>query len=151
MKTWLFTWNPLRWSWDDRYDGYEEMIRQIAQVGKAYATWSCGVNRSIKEGDRVFLIRLGLEPRGIMASGHAATGVFVGPHWDSPRGIKGDLSKRVYIEFDKIIDPVNDFILGMDELKQISPTFCWSSQASRIQIPEEIANEVECIWLSLRQ
>lgn len=49
MKTWLFTWNPNRWAWDDKYNGYEEMINQIAQAGKAFSTWSCGVNKSIQE------------------------------------------------------------------------------------------------------
>ena len=36
---------------------------------------------AVKEGDRVFLIRLGKEPKGIIMSGYAATDVFVSPHW----------------------------------------------------------------------
>lgn len=48
MKTWLFTWDPKRWQWDDKYDGFLELIHQISQVGRSFATWSCEVNKSIK-------------------------------------------------------------------------------------------------------
>ena len=94
----------------------------------------------------MFLIRLGVEPRGIIASGYAATGVFEGPHWDLARAIKGDKAKRVYIMFDRILDPMKDVILDMDELRLISPTFCWSSQTSGIRIPEEVAERLERLW-----
>ena len=44
MKTWLFTWNPDRWAWDDDITGYKEMKNDIDEVGFAYGKWSCGVN-----------------------------------------------------------------------------------------------------------
>ncbi|MBE5937149.1 MAG: hypothetical protein E7265_03865 [Lachnospiraceae bacterium] len=84
-KCWLLTWNQARWAWDDRLDGYKEMIQEIGQVGKAFSKWTCGVNKSIKAGDRVFMIKLGSEPRGIIASGIAITDVFEGTHWDSEK------------------------------------------------------------------
>lgn len=77
-KCWLLTWNQARWAWDDRLDGYKEMIQEIGKVGKAFSKWTCGVNKSIKAGDRVFMIKLGSEPRGIIASGIAITDVFEG-------------------------------------------------------------------------
>lgn len=146
MRTWLFTWNPNRWGWDDLYNGYEEMICQISQTGRAYATWSCGSNKSILEGDRIFLIRLGLEPRGIVASGFAASSVFEGPHWDVKRAKEGDICRRIYVRFDKILNPSIDPILSIEDLKLISPTFCWSSQSSGIRIPNEIAELIENNW-----
>ena len=149
MKTWLFTWNPKRWQWDDRYHGYLEMKHQIAQVGRAFATWSCGVNKSIKAGDRVFLIRLGLEPRGIIASGFAATDVFEGPHWDRERAAGGDRCKRIYIEFDRILDAENEAIIPIALLKNRFPDVCWSSQSSGIEIPSVVATEIEVIWESI--
>lgn len=145
MKTWLFTWNPKRWRWDDKYDGYLEMKSQISQAGRSFATWSCGSNKSIQVGDRIFLIRLGEEPRGIMASGYAATGVFEGPHWENSRALKGERSKRIFVEFDKILNSLEQ-ILSIDELKQIDSAFCWSSQSSGIRIPDAIAEEVEKTW-----
>ena len=149
MKTWLFTWNPKRWQWNDRYHGYLEMKHQIAQVGRAFATWSCGVNKSIKAGDRVFLIRLGMEPRGIIASGFAATGVFEGPHWDRERMTKGEVCRRIYIEFDKILDAESESVLPIDLLNTRFPDVHWSSQCSGIAIPANVATEIETIWKSI--
>ncbi len=149
MRTWLFTWNPKRWQWDDKYDGYLEMKHQIAQVGRSFATWSCGVNKSIKAGDRIFLIRLGVEPRGIIASGFAATDVFEGPHWDHERAAIGDSCKRIFIEFDRILDVENEPIVPINLLKTNFPGVCWSSQSSGIEISSEIAEELEIIWKSI--
>ena len=146
MRTWLFTWNPSRYAWDDKYDGYLEMKNQISQAGITYNSWSCGNNKSIKKGDRIFLIRLGVEPRGIMASGYAATDVFEGPHWDAQREALGIKCRRLFIEFDKIQDPISENIIPMDKLIEINPQFKWSSQMSGIEIPNHIATEVEIIW-----
>lgn len=146
MKTWLITWNPLRWSWNDKYSGYLEMKNQISQTGLSYRTWSCGCNKSIQKGDRIFLIRLGVEPRGIIASGYAATGVFEGPHWDQEKEAAGIKCRRIFIEFDKIQDPIHDDMIIMDRLKEISSSYRWSSQASGIEIPSHISEELEEIW-----
>lgn len=149
MKTWLFTWNPKLWQWDDKYYGHSELKHQIVQVGSAFATWSCGKNRSIKTGDRIFLIRLGVDPRGIVASGIAATNVFEGPHWDRERMAKGDVCRRIYIEFDKILDTESENILPIDLLKTRFPDVCWSAQSSGIEIPAGVAAEVEAIWKTI--
>ena len=146
MRTWLFTWNPSRYAWDDKYDGYLEMKNQISQAGITYNSWSCGNNKSIKKKDRIFLIRLGVEPRGIMASGYAATDVFEGPHWDAQKEALGIKCRRLFIEFDKIQDPLSENIISMDKLLEINPKYKWSSQMSGIEIPDHIADEVEKIW-----
>ena len=146
MKTWLFTWNPRRWQWNDKYQGYLEMKHQIAQVGKAFATWSCGQNKSIKTGDRIFLIRLGAEPRGIVASGRAASDVFEGPHWDSARAYSGDTCRRIYIEFDKILDPEKETILPIGLLNTLFPSVRWSSQSSGIEVSSRVLTDLESIW-----
>lgn len=146
MKYWLLTWNPNRWAWNELNGGFDDLKHRLEQVGKVYDTWSTGVNKSIKEGDRVFLIRLGLEPRGIIASGYAATDVFTAPHWEEHRAKVGDVSRHIYVKFDKMVD-IQDSPLPMSVLKEISSSFQWSSQASGISIPEDIALEMERLWL----
>ena len=145
MKNWLLTWNPERWAWDDKNGGFDDILNRIRQVGHIFESWSTGVNTSIKEGDRIFLIRLGKEPRGIIASGYAATNVFRSPHWELHRALKGDISKHVYVEFDKIVRP-QESPLPISVLKEIAPTYKWSSQSSGISIPDNIAKELERIW-----
>lgn len=145
MKTWLLTWNPNRYAWDEIHGGFDDLLNRLKQVGHIFETWSTGVNTSIREGDRLFLIRLGKEPRCIVASGYAATNVFKSLHWEQHRAIKGDMSKHVYVEFDKMVLP-QESPLPMSVLKDIAPFFTWSSQASGISIPDEIAEELEKIW-----
>lgn len=145
MKTWLLTWNPERTPWDELNGGFNDLINRIKQVGRVFDTWSTGVNISIKEGDRVFLIRLGNEPRCIVASGYAVTNVFKSPHWEEHRAIRGDISKHIYVEFDKMVSP-QESPLPMSVLKRISSTYKWSSQASGVSIPEDIAKELEVLW-----
>lgn len=102
MRTWLFTWNVDRWAWNDSINGYKELIADIEQVGHAYCKWTCGVNKSIEKGDRIFMIKLGSAPKGIVASGYAVTGVFEGTHWDEEKKQAGKKAKRIFVDFDKI-------------------------------------------------
>lgn len=146
MKTWLFTWNKERWAWDNSLNGYKELISDIEQVGYSFCKWTCGVNKSIKKGDRIFLIKLGKEPRGIVASGYAATEVFEGTHWDPDKIKINKKARRVFVSFDKIIDFETDSILEYEKLKCISTEYHWSSQASGIEIPKLVADKVEEAW-----
>lgn len=149
MNTWLLTWNPKRWAWDDSINGYNELIEDVGQIGYAYLKWTCGKNKSIREGDRIFLIRLGKEPRGIIASGYAASDVFEGTHWDVERRTIGRKARRIYVKFDTIKDFSSDDILAYEMLKEIDQNFNWSSQASGINIPNEIAQKIENVWGAL--
>ena len=65
MKTFLFAWNPKKWDWTT----LEQSIEEIKKTGKITDKWSVVSHKKIKPGDRVFLMRLGKEPKGIMASG----------------------------------------------------------------------------------
>lgn len=145
MKYWLMAWNPHRFRWDDLNGGFADLKNRIEQVGKIYETWSTGVNISIKEGDRIFLIRLGDVERGIVASGYAATDVFTNPHWEEERAKKGERSKHIYIRFDKMIF-IKDSPLTMSVLQEIAPSYHWSTQSSGVSIPEDIALKLEALW-----
>ena len=149
MKTWLFTWNRDRWPWDDKLYGYKELISNIQQIGHAYAVWTCGVNKSIQPGDRIFLIKLGSKPKGIVASGTAISPVFEGNHWDSEKQKAGIRAIRIYLDFDKIKDCDKDQILDFETLKTISSNFNWSTQSSGIGIPEDISTILEEKWRAL--
>ena len=146
MKTWLFIWNPSNWSWDSPTGGYNELRREIAQVGEAYGKWSCGVNKSICKGDRIFLIQLGTKNKGIVASGFAETAVFESIHWDPAKAAAGKTTRNIYIRFDKILDIDKGDRLSYDQLQYIDHNYHWSPQASGVSIPENTANKVELHW-----
>ena len=147
MNTWLFIWNPKLYAWDGWLDSCTELKSDLEQCGIAYLKWTCGVNKSIHTGDRIFLIRLGEEPRGIVASGHAASDVFEGIHWDLSKRKSGQKARRVYIKLDKIIDHKSGQVLTYAELEKLSTQYCWSPRCSGVSIPKNVADALEQKWV----
>jgi hypothetical protein len=74
--TYLLTWNPEKaYKWEDLRD----CIDDVRDHGFYATSWSCGRNRKITAGDRVFMMRQGHrsgERRGIFASGWATSEVY---------------------------------------------------------------------------
>ena len=123
MNTILFTWNPKKWPWND----LPQAVSEANVEGKHVDTWSCGVTRNIKPGDRAFLMRLGVHPKGIMGSGIVTSEPRERAHWDPARAAKGDSGFYVKILFDA---------LNYTPLLKASGTF----------IPKEVANHLESLW-----
>ena len=142
MATYLITWNPKRWYWED----LQECIEEINEHGYHLITWSCGRNKKILEKDRIFMIRLGSEPRGIFASGWATSNVYENQHWDT----KADKT-ALYVDIclDVLINPERELIFPSTKLKAgILADMHWYSQSSGITIPDEIATRLETDWES---
>lgn len=150
MKTWLFIWNPKNWEWTDLNDGYNELRNDIKQIGYGFLKWSCGINKSICKGDRIFIIRLGTANRGIVASGYAESNVFEGTHWNVEKQAAGKRARRVYIRVDKILDIDAGECLPYEKLQYIDRHYHWSPQASGVSIPDETANRIELHWKTYR-
>ena len=136
----LLTWNPDSWPWDYIHDS----ISQIADEGFSDDHWSCGDRRDIDIGDRIFLIRLGVEPRGLVASGHVTSPVFKGPHWDETRAASGDTSRFVNVRFDAITESPAISIAELDQPPLNSVH--WHPQISGTQIEDDTAKAVEQLW-----
>jgi 5-methylcytosine-specific restriction protein A len=139
MATYLFAWNPSKWPWNN----LPQALEQIAATGYTSEWWSCQSHKSIRPGDRAFLVRLGVPPRGVIASGYVQSEPFLAPHW----GGENKLVNRVDIEFDVLIDPDSGHILPLEQLE--SPPLnlqTWTPQASGISIAPEIAEALESVW-----
>jgi hypothetical protein len=81
MATYLLIWNPNRWTWEE--DDVRRDIAQLEESGRVESfRWSVGTYRQIEAGGRLFLIRLGSEPRGIFLSGFARGYAYRATHWD---------------------------------------------------------------------
>ena len=139
MPTYLFAWNPKRWTWDD----LDEQIERVGVIGQADARWSSGNTKDIPAGSRFFLIRLGLEPKGIIGSGLTISTPHYAPHWDINK-IAGTQALYAGIQFDFLS---RDTLVTWEELQQ-PPfyAFHWGVQSSGIRIPEPIAEAIESIW-----
>ena len=137
MATYLLTWNPGKWAWED----LAESSRKVKSGKSVSICWSCGNTKKIEEGDRVFILRQGIEPKGICASGIVIEGSFEDINW------VGHLSQYIECEFDTLLNPETDKILPRYILSE--PPFSgvhWNTQRSGISIPDAIAVELEKLW-----
>ncbi len=75
MSVYLLTWNPRNFSTDE--DGNLNY-----QVGET-VRWSCR-NQQPRSGDTIYLVRVGVEPRGIIAKGTVSKESYAAEHWSDP-------------------------------------------------------------------
>lgn len=140
-KTFLFTWNPAKFDWDD----INESIKEIETSGRTSLNWSIVSYKKVKPGDRAFVMRLGKEPKGIMGSGVIKSGARLKKHWSGE-------NKMVYyakVEFDIILHPDQEPLLSLEFLKSGKLSkFNWTPQASGIEIPQTHADELETAWFN---
>src|SRR5215204_7150284 len=148
--TYLLTWNPEKaFKWEDLQDCVADV-----RDHRFYATsWSCGRNRKITAGDRVFMMRQGhgsAERRGVFASGWATSDVYQQVHWDETEARKGKLALYVPIRLDVLLDSDSEPILSRSVLKEGSLAGGpWDARTGGVTIPGEIAAELEKEWAYL--
>jgi 5-methylcytosine-specific restriction enzyme A len=139
MRTYLLTWNPRKCEWAT----LREQIVEVAGTGGSADRWSCGSNRGIGPGDRVFLLRQGEEPRGIVASGRVTGAVYRDVHW----GDEGRATNYIDLEWDELFDPARDAILPREDLDHgILSRMHWNARQSGTLIPEDVAAVLEGEW-----
>src|SRR5688500_2345715 len=131
MATYLLTWNPEKWKWENLLDDIAELSRK----GSLEFAWSSGVTKKIEPNDRVFLIKLGKPPRGIVASGWATSNVQRDTHFKD----KSKKALYVHLNFDTILDP-EKFIFPIDLLlhDRSYKGVHWTPQASGMTIPADV-------------
>ncbi len=143
MKTFLLTWNPNR-------SPEPDMPRQANETaaGKiVLARWSCGNTKKIKIGYRVFLIRLGVEPKGIVGSGWVVKSSYWDKHWDAQKRTEGKKGLFIMCEWERILNPTIDLPLAINKLPHWNlGKKSWTPQSSGIQIPPQLVSELEHLW-----
>ena len=140
----LLTWNGAKWRWDELSETADR-VRLGERVGDR---WSCGRTTSIGVGDRVFILKQGAEPRGIMASGWVSRAVFQDLHWDASKAAQGVLTNYVIFEYDALLDPYREAILERDYLKHAQglSQFHWDTRSSGIRIGTAVLQRLEEVW-----
>ncbi len=126
-RTFLFAWNPAR----REPPSLSKEIRQLERAGSVIIGWRSGRRRDLPVGSRVFMIRLGVEPRGIIGAGWSRT---------EPEGSPPGLD----IEFEALQETP---AIPLRRLQK--PPFSyvtWSIQASGVELPTELAASLEAIW-----
>jgi 5-methylcytosine-specific restriction protein A len=135
MTAFLYTWNPKLWNWSDQ----QNAIYRINN-NKLYDTeWSCGNTKRIEIGDLFFLIRLGVEPKGIIGCGYITSEPYLLPHWDEVKASEGKQTLRTDSLFKALSDKP---IFCLSYLQNNYPTYDWTPRSGGASIPEAIATEL---------
>jgi 5-methylcytosine-specific restriction enzyme A len=143
MSTYLLTWSPKKWQWKD----LPKRINEIKKKGYCVTEWSCGNNKSIAKGDRVFLLRQGEEPRGIVGAGWAESDSFEEVHWRKEKAQIGRTTMYVMVRWDALLHPETESILPREWLNdEVLSRVNWNTQISGITIWPDVAEVLEERW-----
>jgi hypothetical protein len=139
MSAYLFGWNPQKFGWTD----IDDDILKIKTEGYLEENWSVASYKTIQPGDRAFIMRLGVEPKGIFASGVISSEPYVAFRNGRPY-------HRINIKLDVLLNPDKEQILTLDILKMSNlANQNWTPQASGISIRPELLKELEGLWADL--
>ena len=135
MTAYLYTWNPNRWNWAD----LPEAICRIAEGEPYDIYWSCGNTKRVAVGDTFFLIKLGVEPKGVIGCGYVSSSPYPLPHWTEEKAAQGLTALRTDLLFKVLSEKP---IFSIEQLKERFPDYNWTPQSSGTSIPDPIANEL---------
>lgn len=134
----ILTWNPAKWTWDDRDDEVRESQSGVILPGQ----WSTG-NRTkdIHPGDRAYLIQQGAA-RGMVGRGYFASEVFQEPHWS---GEPGKVANYALVVWDELVSEEDR--LDIQDLKAVTQAVPWDNiQASGLSVSPEDASAIDTAW-----
>ncbi len=143
-SNWLLSWNPSKWTWENL-----AVDRAATMNGeKAGNRWRCGSTEP-REGDRVFLMRTGTSPKGIVAVGKVTRAPYEAAHWDERRAEAGETTRFIDVAFDAVRDAMTDPIVTLEDLESQEPGQEWNPQSSGIEIKSKSARTLERLWKAL--
>ncbi len=144
MPAYLLIWNPKHYPWNELAEDIQKL--ENSKTGIISGRWSTGRRKNIQTGDRLFLMQLGKEPRGIVASGVATSTVFEDLSWNEENPDRID--RYVNLNFDVLLDADKGHVLALEKLKShpILGQHHWEQQISGTLIPESVQIELELLW-----
>lgn len=142
MDAYLLTWNPNAFGWGD----FSEELEIFCEQGYLEGRWSTGNTKRIKKGNRLFMLRQGEEPRGIIGSGYATSKGFTDKHWDD----KSKTANYVKFRLDILVDYENTKgILSRGTLLKQLPMVHWDTPASGMSVPPKSLPILERLWSTI--
>lgn len=143
MPTYLLTWNPEKWSWDD----LDDVLNRVNNGQTVLESWSCASKKPAK-GDRVFLLKQGRDIRGIMASGRVTKTEYIGHHYNEDLAAQGRTHRYIDFKLEHLLDPQEGNLLFTSDLQRLLPdgpaNFC--PQCSGVSVESSTAKKLEILW-----
>jgi hypothetical protein len=142
MSTYLLTWKPER----SAIEYLDELVADL-KGGRCVGDWrwSCGNNKHIAVGDRVFLLRQGNSFPGLIGSGWVSKGSYRGPSWETAKRRKGIKAWYVLVEWEDMVLPQN--VLSRELLQEgILPAKLLKSASSGVTVKPDFTQRLEQRW-----
>lgn len=138
-RTFLLTHNPEKWSWPE---GELETFIANSHAGiPSPDRWSTGTRkRGVRPGDRALLLRQGVEPRGLIASGTFTSEIHEVDHWDG----SGRTMPAAAVQWDAFLEPAE--LLPLTVLREATPGYPWQPQSSGQMLEKQVADVACTLW-----
>ena len=134
---WLLTWNPNYWS----AGGIGGPNASLGiEVGDK-VDWRC-LSKKPNVGDYFYLLRTGVDPKGIIAKGVVTHDGFSKQDSDNA----GKDQNYITVKFEEIRQSCADGLLPSCLLKTAMPEQDWSPQSSGISVKSTAASELNSLW-----
>lgn len=137
MATYLFLWNPKKWSWAS----LDNQIKRLEAGEVVKEAWSTGNRRKgINDGDRFLMMKLDEWPKGIIGYG-TFDNLRKELHWDSEKAKQGETSSNVDLNFEFLSSQP---LIEENELYKRFGTevSTWTPSSNGNLIPEKVADSI---------
>lgn len=140
LPAYLLTWNPTMFD----FSNFDKEAKLVGERGEGDLGWSTGNRQSAPIGARVFLMRQGQEPKGLVGVGRITGSITPQPHWDPKQREQGKTYLMAPIRWQTLQElPV----LLLDQLiSEFDQPALWNAPAGGVEIPAEIAARLEHAW-----
>lgn len=125
-RAFLLIWNPSHFT----FDQFRELLDQVER-GEPETKWGSGSRRDVPVSSRVYLMRLGVEPKGIVGIGISTRAVHQEPHWVPERAERGDMAN--YVPF-RVLRLQEEPFIPLEVLNGKWPAMGWTPQTSGVEI-----------------
>ena len=141
MPAYLLIWNPDEWPWPE----IAQQARRVREGQPVLMDWSSGVRKKVlPEGSKLFLMKKGKPPRGIIAAGRSIGPLHSQPHWGDPT--KDTL--YVPLRFDNLVEDPEKDLLPVEALLSVIPleVVNWNTAGGGIEIRDDALEKLEQLW-----
>ena len=143
MAAYLLSWDPTKWDWRT----IKEQSEQVSRGAPLVRQWSCGSNRRIFNGDIVYFIRQGREPRGLFARGEVVRGSYEAMNVDVQDANRGRGTLVIDVKFTALENAVEQVVISRQALLSAKfEKFVWDIRESGVKLPDVLVKQIEQAW-----
>lgn len=143
MATYLVSWDPTKWDWRSITDQAESVQRGAPVVRQ----WACGTSRRIFNGDIVYFIRQGREPKGIFARSEVVRGSYETMNVDVQDALRNRPTLLIDVKFTELLNATQHVGVPRQKLNA-GPLkkFIWDISEQGVKVPDDVAVALEAAW-----